>query len=94
MTTNLFVVGNLVALWCVLTCTKTRPAVKILLCSMLATTLIMCVIVMPFGIEVVLSELLCDPTRISQSVLIGLVLLYTVLVQMEQFYIASLAFFR
>lgn len=85
---------NVVALWCVFTCTKTRPGVKILLCSMLATTLIMCLTTMPLGIEIVLSELLCDPTRMSIDVLIGLTLLYTIMVQMELFYIAALALLR
>ncbi|KAG7176270.1 hypothetical protein Hamer_G009049 [Homarus americanus] len=78
----------------VLTCKKTQKPLKVLLCSMFTTTLLMCLVVMPFKVEEAMTELLCDPNRMSKGVQISLNLFYTVLAEMEILYIAALAFIR
>ncbi|XP_045118285.1 G-protein coupled receptor 35-like [Portunus trituberculatus] len=84
---------NVVALWCVVSCPRTRPAVKVLLCALFSSTLLMCVLVMPFMAYVGLSKVRCSvylPTPLTE----GMVLLYIVLTEMELLFIVVMAFLR
>ena len=80
-------------LWCVAGCPRTRPAVKVLLCALFSTTLLMCLLVMPFMAYVGLSKVRCSvylPTPLIE----GMVLLYIVLTEMELLFIVIMAFLR
>ncbi|XP_042206604.1 uncharacterized protein LOC121855614 isoform X2 [Homarus americanus] len=86
--------GNVVAVWCVVTCNKIHPPVKLVLSSVFVTTFLMCLVVMPFAAQVSLSKLLCEPSRIPLAVSMSFGLLYTTLAEMELFYISAVAFLR
>ncbi|XP_050693421.1 uncharacterized protein LOC126984068 [Eriocheir sinensis] len=84
---------NLVALWCVVSCPRTNPSVKVLLCALFSTTLLMCLVVMPFMAHLSLGKLWCDRDA-SKPVLRVLIHTYVVLTQMELLYIFVMALLR
>ncbi|XP_050731456.1 uncharacterized protein LOC127006019 [Eriocheir sinensis] len=91
-----FIVGticSLVALWCVVSCPRTMLPVKVILCALFSTTLLMCLLMMPFMAHLSLHKLWCD-REISTSVLIVFIPGYVALNVMELFYIFVMALLR
>ncbi|KAK8403656.1 hypothetical protein O3P69_000033 [Scylla paramamosain] len=84
---------NVIVLWCVVGCPKTRPAVKVLLCALFSTTLLMCLLVMPFMAHVGISKVRCS-VYLSAPLIEGMVLLYIILTEMELLFIVVMAFLR
>ncbi|KAG0713595.1 hypothetical protein GWK47_015872 [Chionoecetes opilio] len=85
--------GNVVVLWCVVACSKTHPAVKVLLCALFSSTLLMCLLVMPFMAHVGISKIHCN-THIPRALIWAMIAIYIILTKMEILYIAILAFVR
>lgn len=76
------------------TCKKTRPAVKVLLCSVFVPLLLICLVALPMGAEIIFAVLHCDPDRTPEVYRTITVLLYSFLAQMELASIAALAIVR
>ncbi|MPC08071.1 hypothetical protein E2C01_000644 [Portunus trituberculatus] len=87
------IASNGLALWCVATCSRTTTSVKILLCALFSTTLLMCVVVMPFMAHLSLAKLWCD-REVPRTLLHIVILSYIVLTMMELFYIFVMALLR
>ncbi|KAG0715196.1 hypothetical protein GWK47_012495 [Chionoecetes opilio] len=85
--------GNVVVLWCVVGCSKTHPAVKVLLCALFSSTLLMCLLVMPFMAHVGISKIHCN-THIPRALISAMILIYIILMKMEILYITIMAFVR
>ncbi|KAK8403654.1 hypothetical protein O3P69_000031 [Scylla paramamosain] len=87
------ITANGIALWCVVTCSRTSTSSKILLCALFSTTLLMCVVVMPFMVHLSLAKLWCD-RGVPRPLLHVVILNYIVLTMMELFYIFVMALLR
>lgn len=74
-------------------CTKTRPSIKVLLCALFSSTLLMSLVEMPFVIHLSLAKLWCD-REVSLSTILGLQAVYVVLSVMELYFIFVLALLR
>ncbi|KAK8403657.1 hypothetical protein O3P69_000034 [Scylla paramamosain] len=85
---------NGVAIWCVVTCKKTRTAVKVLLCSVFVPLLLICLVTRTMRSEVILALLYCDAERTTSIYRVVTALLYSFLAQMELACIAALAITR
>ncbi|XP_050693410.1 D(2) dopamine receptor-like isoform X2 [Eriocheir sinensis] len=84
---------NVAVVWCVVGCPRTRPSVKVLLCGLFSSTLLMCLSVMPFMAHVGLAKMYCD-IYISKTLTRVMLTLYIVLTEMEIIYITILALLR
>ncbi|XP_053651562.1 rhodopsin [Cherax quadricarinatus] len=85
--------SNVVALWCVHTCNKTKPAMKILLGCVFVPLLLLCVINSSVA-QYVTAILTCDLVTFSSTVIVVMHKMFDVLVQMEVISIAAVSFFR
>lgn len=85
---------NLVAIWCVASCTKTRLPVKVLLVSVFVPTLLICLLVQPAWAQLIMAKVLCNPDYISRSFKVTTALAYSILAHMELVSIAVMAAFR
>ncbi|KAG7154945.1 uncharacterized protein LOC121855615 [Homarus americanus] len=85
---------NGVALWCIATCTKTRPAVKVLLCSVFVPIMVICLVVQPCFAEMLLALLTCDDLRAPWPFKVAVILFYSTLAQMELVCIATISVLR
>ncbi|XP_045118185.1 uncharacterized protein LOC123508515 [Portunus trituberculatus] len=83
---------NVVVLWCVAGCSKTRRAVKVLLCALFCT-LLLCLLVMPFMAHVAMSKLWCG-LQVNMWLIQGFLFVYVILTEMELFFILVMAFLR
>lgn len=81
------------ALWCVVGCSRTRPSIKVLLCALFSSALLMCLVVMPFMAHLSLAKQWCD-REVSVRAIQGSLLVYVVLTETELFFIVVLAFLR
>lgn len=86
--------GNVVALWCVASCTKTRRPMKVLLMSVFVPVLVICVGTGPVVIEVLLGLINCDAHRISLTAMITHLFVYSIMAQSELANIAVIAVLR
>ncbi|KAK8739197.1 hypothetical protein OTU49_003528 [Cherax quadricarinatus] len=92
-----FILGTLcngVAVYCVVTCTKTKPAVKVLLCSVFVPILVLCLVTKPALAEMLMAILTCDDTRTPKMFRVVTSLLYSGLAQMELLSIATISVVR
>ena len=88
-----FFTGNLLAIWCVVGCSRTPPAVKILLCALFSSTLLMCLLVMPFMAHAGVSKVRCDG-QIHKIAIRVIITLYIILTEIELLYITLMALLR
>ncbi|XP_063840171.1 uncharacterized protein LOC135088990 isoform X2 [Scylla paramamosain] len=84
---------NVLALWCVVGCSRTPPAVKILLCALFSSTLLMCLLVMPFMAHVGVSKVRCDG-QVPKMAIRVVVTMYIILTEMELLHISLMALLR
>nr|XP_027219195.1 uncharacterized protein LOC113811612 isoform X1 [Penaeus vannamei] len=83
--------ANSVVLWCISRCTKTNMAMKLLMMSVFASLLVICLITRPVMAERLIGNLYCDPTRPDMKVLLAFALLYSFCAQFELAAIAVVA---
>ncbi|XP_053651589.2 C-C chemokine receptor type 8 [Cherax quadricarinatus] len=86
--------GNSVALWCVVTCNKTKPAVKLLLYTVFLPLLLLCLVTRPLVAHIITAILTCDVVSFNSSLKYVLGIVYSTLAQMELLAIAAVSFFR
>lgn len=86
--------ANSVVLWCISRCTKTNMAMKLLMMSVFASLLVICLITRPVMAERLIGNLYCDPTRPDMKVLLAFALLYSFCAQFELAAIAVVAVCR
>lgn len=84
----------MVALWCVATCTRTRRPVKVLLMGVFMPVLVICVASRPVVIETLFGFINCDAKRISLTVIITHVFVYSIMAESELVCIAVIAVIR
>ncbi|XP_047476938.1 uncharacterized protein LOC125030730 isoform X1 [Penaeus chinensis] len=87
-------IANSVALWCISRCTKTNVAMKLLMMSVFASLLVICLITRPVMAERLIGILYCDMTRLDLRVLHGFTILYAFCAQFELAAIAVVAVCR
>lgn len=75
------------------TCSRTCTPIKVLLCALFSTTLLMCLMVMPFMVHISLAKLWCD-REVPKTVVRVVILSYIVLTETELFYIFVMALLR
>lgn len=85
---------NAVALWCVVSSTKTRRPMKVLLASVFVPVLIICVVSRPVVIQTLLALISCDRSKVSNVAMIINVFVYSILAQSELASIAVIAVVR
>lgn len=81
-------------LWCVVTCTKTRRPIRVLLFSVFLPVLVICLLPMPVFAEIMVGLLTCDHDRVPMPVVRVTVIILTILGQIEQVSIAAIAVVR
>ncbi|XP_045599438.1 uncharacterized protein [Procambarus clarkii] len=86
--------GNGVAVWCVVKCPKTKPAAKVLLCSVFVPILVLCLVSKPALAEMLMAILTCDENRTPKTFRVVTSLLYSGLAQMELLSISALSVVR
>lgn len=81
-------------MWCISRCTKTNAAMKLLMMSIFAALLVICLITRPVMAERLMGSLYCDMTRPDLRVLLGFAILYSFCAQFELAAIAVVAVCR
>nr|XP_045599436.1 uncharacterized protein LOC123758789 [Procambarus clarkii] len=86
--------GNGVALWCVVRCPNTMPAMKVLLCSVFAPLLVICLVTRPAVAHIITAIITCNPANFFTKFRVVTTLVYSSLAGLELVAIAAVAFFR
>ncbi|KAK4298239.1 hypothetical protein Pmani_029397 [Petrolisthes manimaculis] len=85
---------NLVTVWCVVRCPKTKPPVQLLLLTVFLSTLAVCLITGPLRAEILRAELACESHRITFHFYVVVMVVYSILAQVERISITALAVVR